>query len=158
MNIKRRHPGHMGGGMNQGGNHGGHRSRPQGKYNPNYNSQRPRKNYPAMREKYLNQARDAMSAGDRVLAEYYMQHADHCYRMQMEFQAERAARYPQQQNNTPEHAQQQQEQENQEDNNAPMEDEVDLSSSGSVLPAFITGTSTPSSSEQKPVQQNWEEE
>lgn len=45
---------------------------------------RPRKNYSAMREKYLQQARDALSSGDRVLAENYFQHADHCYRMMME--------------------------------------------------------------------------
>lgn len=45
---------------------------------------RPRKNWPALREKYLTQARDALSSGDRVLAENYFQHADHCYRMMME--------------------------------------------------------------------------
>lgn len=45
---------------------------------------RPRKNYSAMREKYMNQARDALSGGDRVMAEYFYQHADHCYRMMVE--------------------------------------------------------------------------
>jgi hypothetical protein len=33
------------------------------------------------REKYINQARDAMSSGDRVKAEYYYQHADHYQRI-----------------------------------------------------------------------------
>lgn len=47
---------------------------------------RPRKNYSAMREKYLQQARDAQASGDRVLAENYYQHADHCYRMMVEEQ------------------------------------------------------------------------
>jgi len=37
-----------------------------------------------MREKYLSQARDALAQGDRVLAENYFQHADHCYRMMVE--------------------------------------------------------------------------
>lgn len=45
---------------------------------------RPRKNYAAAREKYLQQARDALAHGDRVLAENYYQHADHCYRMMVE--------------------------------------------------------------------------
>lgn len=47
-------------------------------------SNRPRKNYAAAREKYLQQARDALASGDRVLAENYYQHADHCYRMMVE--------------------------------------------------------------------------
>ncbi len=45
---------------------------------------RPRKNYTALREKYMAQARDALASGDRVMAEYFYQHADHCYRMMME--------------------------------------------------------------------------
>lgn len=57
----------------QGGGHGGHGGQ-----------NRPRKNYAAAREKYLQQARDALAAGDRVLAENYYQHADHCYRMLVE--------------------------------------------------------------------------
>jgi hypothetical protein len=60
-----------------GGNGGEHRSH-------NHNNGRPRKNYAAAREKYLSQARDALAAGDRVLAENYFQHADHCYRMMVE--------------------------------------------------------------------------
>jgi len=162
MNMKRRHSG--GGNMNHGGGggyQGGHRSggghRPQNKYNQNYNNpQRARKNYPAMREKYLNQARDAMSSGDRVLAEYYMQHADHCFRMQQEFQAERAARYAQQEAANPGSSQAAQEAG---EEIGPVEEEVDLSRGGSALPSFITGGGTPSSNDQNPpAPQNWEEE
>jgi hypothetical protein len=58
-----------------GGGHGGHSGGGQN---------RPRKNYAAAREKYLQQARDALAQGDRVLAENYFQHADHCYRMLVE--------------------------------------------------------------------------
>ncbi len=32
----------------------------------------------------LHRARDALASGDRVLAENYLQHADHCYRMMVE--------------------------------------------------------------------------
>ncbi len=68
---KKRYGGHGG------GSGGGHHS--QGSYNRGA-----RRNWPQTREKYLAQARDAMSAGDRVLAENYLQHADHCWRMMME--------------------------------------------------------------------------
>lgn len=42
---------------------------------------RQRHNAKNNRDKYLNQARDALSAGDRVKAEYYFQHADHYQRI-----------------------------------------------------------------------------
>lgn len=64
---------HRYGGSSGGSNGGGH-----------HGHNRPRKNYPASREKYLAQARDALAAGDRVLAENFLQHADHCWRMMME--------------------------------------------------------------------------
>lgn len=35
----------------------------------------------SMREKYMNLARDAMAAGDRIAAENWYQHADHYYRV-----------------------------------------------------------------------------
>jgi hypothetical protein len=38
-------------------------------------------------EKYLQLARDANSSGDRVMAENYLQHAEHYYRLIMAFQA-----------------------------------------------------------------------
>jgi len=68
---------------NGGGRHQNNNNRPRHN-NGGSNHNRPRKNYPQLREKYLNQARDALSAGDRVMAEYYFQHADHCYRMMAE--------------------------------------------------------------------------
>src|SRR5687768_14381232 len=64
----------------QGGGGGSHGH----SHSHSHNNNRPRKNYAASREKYLAQARDALAAGDRVLAENFFQHADHCYRMMME--------------------------------------------------------------------------
>ena len=79
----RRKPMQGGGRPNHGGGHGGgQRRNGGGGYNNNNN--RSRKNYPQLREKYLGQAKDALAAGDRVMAEYYFQHADHCYRMMVE--------------------------------------------------------------------------
>jgi hypothetical protein len=80
MNMRRRPSSQNGGGYNNqhrrpGGRSGG---------GQNHGNNRPRKNYPQLREKYLMQARDALSAGDRVLAENYFQHAEHCYRMMVE--------------------------------------------------------------------------
>ena len=37
-------------------------------------------------EKYQTLARDAMSSGDRVMAENYQQHAEHYYRIMLSFQ------------------------------------------------------------------------
>jgi hypothetical protein len=42
-------------------------------------------------EKYLQLARDANSSGDRVMAENYLQHAEHYYRLIMAFQAHQQA-------------------------------------------------------------------
>lgn len=42
-------------------------------------------------EKYLQLARDAGSAGDRVMAESYLQHAEHYYRILAASQAQQAA-------------------------------------------------------------------
>jgi hypothetical protein len=61
--------------------------------NPNFDGGgRMRGNAQQLMEKYLSLARDASSAGDRVLAENYFQHADHYYRVLN-------ARFEQQQNN-----------------------------------------------------------
>lgn len=46
-------------------------------------------------EKYLQLARDANSAGDRVMAENYLQHAEHYFRI-MAAQAEAQQQYQQQ--------------------------------------------------------------
>jgi hypothetical protein len=47
-------------------------------------------------EKYLQLARDANSAGDRVMAENYLQHAEHYYRLMSAAQAQQQ-QYQQQQ-------------------------------------------------------------
>jgi len=108
-----------------GGSGGGSQS--QGSYN------RPRKNYAQAREKYLAQARDALAAGDRVLAENYLQHADHCYRMLMEEGAHRQQQRPQQ----PSPDQQTEGNPGNEASEGGAEE--DIMSGGSALPAFITG-------------------
>jgi hypothetical protein len=51
------------------------------------NDARARGNAHQLLEKFKNMARDAAQSGDRVLAEYYMQHADHYYRVVSEFRA-----------------------------------------------------------------------
>lgn len=48
-------------------------------------------------EKYLQLARDANSSGDRVMAENYLQHAEHYYRLIMAFQAHQQAQQGQHQ-------------------------------------------------------------
>lgn len=45
-------------------------------------------------EKYLQLARDANSAGDRVMAENYHQHAEHYYRLLLSFQGQMPAATP----------------------------------------------------------------
>ena len=57
---------------------------------------RQRGNAHQLLEKYKSLARDATSQGDRVAAEYYMQYADHYYRVLNEYrlrQEEQRARY-----------------------------------------------------------------
>ena len=93
----RRPHGGGGGGGGGGGNNGGG-------FNPNrtYDSNGPevkiRGSASHVYEKYLQLARDANSSGDRVMAENYLQHAEHYYRIvaatqaQMaQFQAQQAA-------------------------------------------------------------------
>jgi hypothetical protein len=77
-------------------------------------------------------ARDAMSAGDRVLAEYYLQHADHYFRMQQEFLAERAQRQQLAPPGTPEEAP---EEGGEEESEVEM---MNLPNNSNVLPAFLT--------------------
>ncbi|WP_010299149.1 DUF4167 domain-containing protein [Candidatus Odyssella thessalonicensis] len=45
-------------------------------------------------ERYLNQAKEALSSGDRVQAEYYYQHADHFLRILNEYREQREAQQP----------------------------------------------------------------
>lgn len=86
--------GNAGGGGGGGGNGGG--------FNPNrtYNSSGPevkiRGSASHVYEKYLQLARDANSSGDRIMAENYLQHAEHYYRI-MAAAAAQAAQYQAQQ-------------------------------------------------------------
>ena len=76
-----------GGGGGGGGNNGG------GGFNPNrtFDSSGPeikiRGSASHVYEKYLQLARDANSSGDRVMAENYLQHAEHYYRIMAAQQA-----------------------------------------------------------------------
>ena len=87
--------GNGGGGGGGGGNNGGG-------FNPNrtYDSSGPevkiRGSASHVYEKYLQLARDANSSGDRVMAENYLQHAEHYYRI-MAAAAAQAAQYQAQQ-------------------------------------------------------------
>jgi hypothetical protein len=139
--MKRRHSNHMNnGGMHTNNNnrrggqgrHGGHSS---GHSGGNF-QQRPRKNYAALREKYLNMAKEAMSVGDRVLAEYYLQHADHYFRMQAEFLEERAQR----QQLRPQNEQGGDNPDDNGDDDGEMDsvEEVNITNNSNVLPAFLT--------------------
>jgi hypothetical protein len=102
-----RRPQHSGGG-NGGGNGGGGGGNGGGGYNPNrtFDSSGPeikiRGSASHVYEKYLQLARDANSAGDRVMAENYLQHAEHYYRIMAvaaaqaaQYQAQQAAQNPQ---------------------------------------------------------------
>ena len=90
-----------GGGNNGGGGNGG------GGFNPNrtFDSSGPeikiRGSASHVYEKYLQLARDANSGGDRVMAENYLQHAEHYFRImaaqqaqQAQYQAQQAAQNP----------------------------------------------------------------
>ena len=78
-----------GGGHNNGGSHGGG-------FNPNrtFDSSGPdikiRGSATHVYEKYLQLARDANSSGDRVMAENYLQHAEHYFRIMAAQQAQLA--------------------------------------------------------------------
>jgi len=85
-----RKPKYSGGGGGGGGNNGG------GGFNPNrtYDSSGPevkiRGSASHVYEKYLQLARDANSSGDRVMAENYLQHAEHYYRIMAATAAQQA--------------------------------------------------------------------
>ena len=64
-------------------------------------------------EKYLQLARDANSSGDRIIAENYLQHAEHYYRImaaaaaqQAQYQAQQAVQNGGQNGQAPQHGQQ----------------------------------------------------
>jgi hypothetical protein len=100
-----RRPQHGGGGGGGGGNSSGNNG---GGFNPNrtYDSSGPeikiRGSASHVYEKYLQLARDANSGGDRIMAENYLQHAEHYYRImaaaaaqQAQYAAQQAAQNPQ---------------------------------------------------------------
>ncbi|MDE3061085.1 MAG: DUF4167 domain-containing protein [Pseudomonadota bacterium] len=126
----------QGGGHGQQGGHPHHRG--------------PRRNWPAAQAKYLEQARNALASGDRVMAEYYYQHADHCYRMMVE-EGQNRPHYtppPQQQNGENAAAPAQEQEQPFQENNA------------GALPAFITASyqqPEPATGGEPPAAQNWEE-
>lgn len=98
--------GHQGGG-NGGGNHGNHNgghnngggfrrvNRGTQTFDSNGPEVRIRGNAYQINEKYLALAKDAASAGDRILAESYLQHAEHYQRLINEI-AEEMGKYQQQ--------------------------------------------------------------
>ncbi len=150
-NPRRRH---------QGGGQGGGHHRRGGSNNNNRRFSgppRPGKNYRALMEKYQNMARDAMAGGDRILAEYYYQHADHYFRMQQEFAGEKT-KWQAQNPDAPE------------TDDFPTEPgevrpegdtspDVDIPNNSSVLPAFLHRKVEVKSGSEKPVEDNqgWEE-
>ena len=87
---------------NNGSSSNSHNNNHGNNYNPNrtFDSSGPeikiRGSAPHVYEKYLQLARDANSSGDRVMAENYLQHAEHYYRIMAEQQAQQQ-RYQQQQ-------------------------------------------------------------
>ncbi len=144
----------QGGGGQRHHNNGGQRRNNNGGGGYN-NNNRARKNYPQLREKYLNQAKDALSGGDRVMAEYYFQHADHCYRMMVE------DGYRPRQENQNDAADSGGEQ-NDTANDAAVSEDAEVPASG-ALPSFLTmgytaeaAASNVEKAAQNPAQ-NWEE-
>jgi len=93
MHTNKRRPNNMNNGSNGGQQNRHNNNRPRRFGGSNNNRQhggddsaniaRTRRNAMQSREKYQNMARDAMSMGDRVMAENYLQHADHYYRVLM---------------------------------------------------------------------------
>ena len=71
--------------------------RPEANYGNRNNDARQRGNASQLLEKYKAMARDAQQAGDRVAAEYFMQYADHYYRVLNEFRAREQEQRPPQQ-------------------------------------------------------------
>jgi hypothetical protein len=80
-NNKHRHGGGRNNHQNRGGQ-GGQQNRPRININQVTN----------LRDKFLNQARDALHNGDRVQSEYYLQHADHYQRLINEYNEEQESR------------------------------------------------------------------
>ncbi|HEX4637210.1 MAG TPA: DUF4167 domain-containing protein [Rhizomicrobium sp.] len=96
-----RRPQH-GGNNSGGGNNGGSGFNPNRTYDSSGPEVKIRGSASHVYEKYLQLARDANSGGDRIMAENYLQHAEHYYRImaataaqQAQYQAQQAAQNPQ---------------------------------------------------------------
>ncbi|MBM3617549.1 MAG: DUF4167 domain-containing protein [Alphaproteobacteria bacterium] len=124
MRRKSNNNGHNGG-HNGGKNNGGQMQRRNNnnRFRPEQNTGKI-KSASAARDKYLNLAREAMSQGDRIEAENFLQHADHYYRVLSALQEEDARNRPERhepQNNQQDGASEQADAEVQED--APVAEE-----------------------------------
>jgi hypothetical protein len=94
---QRRSSGPSGGGSNGGSNNGGSRrpmpsnGRRPGGHSGGGNSVVSSGNASNARNKYLDKAKEAMASGDRILAENFLQHADHYTRVLLENEGRRPA-------------------------------------------------------------------
>jgi len=100
-----------------------------------------------------------------VMAEYYFQHADHCYRMMMEEgyrpQTQQQQQEAQQQENAQQNGEPQQQQHQQQPTSG---DTTDETMPAGALPSFLTmgytaaaGAANTQQAEANPAQGNWEE-
>ena len=80
------------------GNYGSFDSQENRQDRPRHNT--PRGNHQQMFDKYMNLARDSLTAGDRVAAEFNYQHADHFLRLMNERNQDREFKPT---NNRPQH-------------------------------------------------------
>lgn len=94
---RRPQPGHNG---HNGGNGGGGGHNPNRTFDSNGPEIKIRGSASNVYEKYLQLARDANAFGDRVMAENYLQHAEHYYRIMAAAQAQ-AQQYQQQNGQNP---------------------------------------------------------
>jgi hypothetical protein len=83
------HGGHGGGNSGGGNNNGGYLN-PNRTYDSNGPEIKVRGTASHVYEKYLQLARDANTQGDRVMAESYLQHAEHYFRIMAAIQAQQA--------------------------------------------------------------------
>lgn len=89
------HSNHNGGGGGGGSNQ--NHNNPNRSYDSNGPEVKIRGNAATVYEKYLQLARDANTSGDRVMAENYLQHAEHYYRILAAQQVQQAQYQAQQQ-------------------------------------------------------------
>ncbi|MDE2134173.1 MAG: DUF4167 domain-containing protein [Alphaproteobacteria bacterium] len=82
---RRPQPGHNG---HNGGNNGGGGHNPNRTFDSNGPEIKIRGSASHVYEKYLQLARDANASGDRIMAESYLQHAEHYYRIMAAAQAQ----------------------------------------------------------------------